>query len=89
MDRGLPKPSAELVLIGAMLMELEIGLKELGLRKPDFSERVFARVEADQTRRTVVRLRGPKMSADMTTAMDEAEAWAGQATVIARALKRA
>jgi hypothetical protein len=88
-DRGLPKPSAELVIIGAGLLELEVALKELGLKKPDFTERVLRRIQSEQTRRAVVRLRGPRMSEEMGVALDEAEAWAGQASVVAMALKRA
>jgi hypothetical protein len=39
---GLPDPSPELVIIGAGLIELDLALKELGLGKPSFTERVLA-----------------------------------------------
>lgn len=80
-DRGLPEPSAELILIGALIMELSE-------KKYDLSERVLARIQAQQTRRTVALLRGPKLSVGALAAMDQAEAWAGQATIAVKVLKR-
>lgn len=88
-DQTLPKPSAELIILGAGLIELNAILRELGVKNPDFSERLLSRIESDKMRQMVVRLRGPRMSEDMARAIDEAQAWAAQATVVAKALKRA
>lgn len=88
MGQDLPEPSAELVIIGAGLVELEIALRELGLKKPDFTERVLARLQSEAMRQTVVRLRGPRISPEMAEAMHSAEAWLAQTSVVVRALRR-
>jgi hypothetical protein len=89
MEDGLPKPSPELVIIGAGLIELDNALRELGLKKPGFSERVLERIRSDATRRAITRIRGPKVSPELLAAMMEAEAWAGQMSVVVQALRRA
>lgn len=86
---GLPEPSPELVIIGAGLVELEIALRELGLKKPDFAERVLNRVASEAMKSAVVRLRGPKMSPASLDAIAEAETWLGQATIVVKAMRRA
>jgi hypothetical protein len=88
MEDGLPKPSPELVIIGAGLIELDIALRELGLKKPGFTERVLERIGSNATRRAVIRLRGPKASPELEQAMLEAEAWLGQTSVVVQALRR-
>lgn len=89
MAGDLPEPSPELVIIGAGLIELDLALRELGLKKPPFTERVLARLQSEALRSTVIRLRGPKRSKEAVDAMDEAEAWLSQASVLVQALKRA
>lgn len=88
-DEGLPKPSPELVIIGAGLIELEIALRELGLKKPGFTERVLARLRSESMQQAVVRLRGPRITPEMASAMLEAEGWLAQTSIAVEALRRA
>jgi negative regulator of sigma E activity len=88
-DGNLPPPTPELLIIAAGLVELEVALRELGLKKPDFTERVLARLQSEAMRQAVVRLRGPRVTPEMSKAMDGAEAWLAQTSVAVKAMRRA
>jgi hypothetical protein len=69
---GLPPPSMERVVFGAMLRELEA-------RMPGFIRNMREEVESSATRSRVVRLRGPRFEADTIEALDIAASWLAHA----------
>jgi hypothetical protein len=72
----MPPPSAALVVLGALILELD-------RQEPGMAERVRERIESEHLRSAVIRLRGPRATPEIIAAAEEAGTWAGGLTLLA------
>jgi hypothetical protein len=76
----MPPPSAALVVLGCLILELD-------KREPGLAEAIVERVESEHLRAAVIKLRGPRSTPEVMAASEEAQTWTGGISLLADAFR--